>query len=739
MSANRRESQGEASQCGRYCTRVSYLVPVLGVILILCTEAFGSWQQVTSVPQWSPSYGRTVAQLNGRIWLLDDRSGLWSSTDGTQWDLASSAPQPHSFGQLLALDGRLWIVGGGSYTDVWSSPDGVNWTQVAFTAPWPSNVLPFVFEEKIWVLSQQSGAVWSSPDGTSWTQATASAPWPRRSEGAVAVHNGKMWLLGGAFGEPDDEVYLGDVWTSSDGATWTQVTAHAAWTGVTNHGCISFAGRLWVIGDLRNPPHLWSSIDGEIWDSSVESPPWVFASSPGLVVFGGRLWLVGGQWDPHYIETREVWSTPDGLTWTAATEAAPWGGRAYGAAAVFDGKMWVLGGRPSQGDMSTDAWWTTDGHAWTRSTSDAPWGKRASLGAAGFAGNLWVLGGWRWDQGSGNRLYMRDVWRSVDGVNWTQVASSAPWHGRRDHACIAWQDKLWVLGGRYTVLSGAWYALADVWSSPDGSAWTEVTPGAAWGARSGFGTAVFQDKLWVLGGSLIVDGLDSTLNDVWCSEDGRHWTQVTAAASWTSRAGHGIVVYGGRIWVMGGYQGTESTGANLNDTWYSEDGLTWTEDTVSASWKPRRDFSTFAYDHKIWMMGGDVGDFGFRSDIWTWSTDFHFTELPAGGWKEEGEAVELSVGVEQAEGTVTYEWLKDGVPISGATANTFNIASLTEADAGWYTCRVTDESKAVYETPPVLIEVFAAGSLPVAAAWAIWAALGICIAAGMLRLRRLRP
>ncbi|QHZ59572.1 hypothetical protein sortkaff_24 [Escherichia phage sortkaff] len=53
----------------------------------------------------------------------------------------------------------------------------------------------------------------------------------------------------------------------------------------------------------------------------------------------------------------------------------------------------------------------------------------------------------------------------------------------------------------------------------------------------------------------------------------------------------------------------------------------------------------------------------------------------------------ISIGPVQASGGVaplTYQWLKDGVAVSGATSATFTKTGAASGDAGSYTCRVTD-------------------------------------------------
>lgn len=55
-----------------------------------------------------------------------------------------------------------------------------------------------------------------------------------------------------------------------------------------------------------------------------------------------------------------------------------------------------------------------------------------------------------------------------------------------------------------------------------------------------------------------------------------------------------------------------------------------------------------------------------------------------------GDALNLSVSAMVSDGSVlTYQWKHDGEDISGATSPTYTKASVTEDDAGAYTCQIT--------------------------------------------------
>ena len=139
-----------------------------------------------------------------------------------------------------------------------------------------------------------------------------------------------------------------------------------------------------------------------------------------------------------------------------------------------------------------------------------------------------------------------------------------------------------------------------------GSNWQQATAQAPWVARSSHASLVFANKMWVLGG---YDG--SNRNDVWYSTDGKNWTQA-ATAGWTARFGHTSLVYDNKMWVLGGYDGSEK-----NDVWYSTDGETWQLATDDATWHDRRNFTSLVYDNKMWVMGGTSPN---QNDIW-YSTD----------------------------------------------------------------------------------------------------------------------
>ncbi len=157
---------------------------------------------------------------------------------------------------------------------------------------------------------------------------------------------------------------------------------------------------------------------------------------------------------------------------------------------------------------------------------------------------------------------------NVGGDDLTAAAAEkcfAP--ARAEHASLVFNNKIWVLGGTST--GGL---LNDVWSSTTGTAnhWSKVTAPIPWSARTQFGATVYGGKMWIAGGLAANAGYK---NDVWSSNDGITWTQATSAAAWTPRSNLALVTFNNKMWVIGGVDGVSITPAN--QVWWSNDGVTW--------------------------------------------------------------------------------------------------------------------------------------------------------------------
>lgn len=302
-----------------------------------------------------------------------------------------------------------------------------------------------------------------SPQGPSsyeWTCLTEEAAFAGRDGAGALVFQEKMWLLGGW--NPGDKVHFpkicnSEVWSSTDGATWTLENPQAPWEGRHTAGYAVHDGKMWIVGGDCNQGHyqtdVWSSADGIHWDLVNEKVPWAPRVLHYTVVFDGKIWSMGGQTIPQFAPADEVfysdvWNSADGVEWSRVSERSPWSVRGMtGGSVVFQGRMWILGG----GTYDTpdtpirkfynDVWSSADGVNWERHVEFAPWDARQYHDVAVFDGKMWVLEGCNRDSGNRN-----DVWYSADGVNWHEVPDT-PWAPRHAASVFVYNDALWMVAG----------------------------------------------------------------------------------------------------------------------------------------------------------------------------------------------------------------------------------------------------------------------------------------------------
>lgn len=246
---------------------------------------------------------------------------VWSSSDGRNWMLVTaSAPWIHGdLPTTLVFDNKMWLMGGwygdhkpfaSSSNQVWSSSDGAAWHCATKAAAWSPRLGAggVVFKGRMWILGGIDryfdgekflrNDVWSSTDGVQWTQATEHAPWaPRAFHGAV-VFADKMWVFGGGNYKPQ---YFGfnDVWSSGDGVHWTKVIDQAPWAPRIWFSAEVYKNRMWLLGGWSDKPSrnyndVWCSEDGATWQELPAKTVWSKRHEQSAYVFQDKLWIVGG-------------------------------------------------------------------------------------------------------------------------------------------------------------------------------------------------------------------------------------------------------------------------------------------------------------------------------------------------------------------------------------------------------------------------------------------------------------
>ena len=281
--------------------------------------------------------------------------------------------------------------------------------------------------------------------------------------------------------------------------------------------------------------------------------------------------------------------------------------------------IFVMGGNDPI--FKSDMWWSVDGKAWKG--AGAGWPARRSFQAVAYQGRLYVLGG-RTSQSYSDH---NDVW-STDGVTWRQdkANNNDGWSARRGHQAVVHNDRMYVLGGGAGSTHGN-DVRSDVWSSADGVTWSLVTGSADWPARKWHQAVAHNGRIYVLGG---YDG-SGRKNDVWSSADGSSW-RFEGNADWDVREYHRAVSHQGRLYILGGQKIYHN---DFNDVWSSLDGKSWRQEKANNNnfWLKRHGFGAVSRDGLLYVLGGARGwGVHLERDVWSSADGRSWTKVGNAGW-----------------------------------------------------------------------------------------------------------
>jgi hypothetical protein len=151
-------------------------------------------------------------------------------------------------------------------------------------------------------------------------------------------------------------------------------------------------------------------------------------------------------------------------------------------------------------------------------------------------------------------------WNPDPNAVWMQATADGGFLPRTNPGLAVYNGLIWMIGGENNDIG----PLDEVWNSPDGATWSKVLAYSASGSvsqfspRAYFASAVYDNLMWVVGGI----GTGGDLNDAWYSSDGVHWTQAASRAAFTARNNLSSVVFNNELMILGGWDPT-----NFNDVW----------------------------------------------------------------------------------------------------------------------------------------------------------------------------
>lgn len=183
------------------------------------------------------------------------------------------------------------------------------------------------------------------------------------------------------------------------------------------------------------------------------------------------------------------------------------------------------------------------------------------------------------------------------------------------HDIVTFKDKLWVFGG-----SNSSGPNNDIWSSEDGRHWEIEISTAAFSKRTEHEVVEFNGKLWLIGGTYY----STELNDIWSSQNGIDWIEESTNEIFTPRKGHQAFEFNDKLWLVGGYEGGS---AYLNDVWSSENGIDWMREVEEAAFSKRSNHKIVLFNEKLWLIGGEIsGASSNKNDVWSSQDGITWTE-----------------------------------------------------------------------------------------------------------------
>jgi len=154
----------------------------------------------------------------------------------------------------------------------------------------------------------------------------------------------------------------------------------------------------------------------------------------------------------------------------------------------------------------------------------------------------------------------------------------------------------------------------------DAPDWEMVTQHAAWAPRDSCGEVVYGGKMWLLGGWFSSNIIGP--RDVYSSADGVNWDKVTQTAGWKHGDLPTTLVFKDKMWFMGGwYAGRLPNASASSQVWSSTDGAQWDCVTQAAGWSPRIGAAGVVFKDRMWVLGGveryfDGDESHLRNDVW---------------------------------------------------------------------------------------------------------------------------
>ncbi|MDB5182176.1 MAG: hypothetical protein JWP13_939, partial [Candidatus Saccharibacteria bacterium] len=572
----------------------------------------------------------------------DGSLGAWTST--------TSFATGRYWGRAIAHNGYIYIVGGagsgGFLNSVEYAPinaDGTLGTWRAttgFTSGRYGHV-SYIYRGYIYVMGGWIGGTGVgymndvqyaqvNADGTvgDWETTTTFATGRNYTSGAS--WNGYLYVMGG-YNPNSTPVNFNDtqyakvdppgMTTTSEAVTSLGVAANGVTAGYT----VAANGYVYNLGGYQNGTGDYTNIvkfapinaDGTLGAWTTSTRPLLNASGAGAVaVYNNRIYVVGGlttasaelasvqyaPLNPAGGELSAAWAATTALPLTMTNHTAN----------AYNGYLYAFtngGGGPSTtvyyaaiaANGTVGAWATTTSLNTSRTLEKS----------VVYGGYIYVVGG---NNGAGTPTYFTSIEYAPVNANgtlgaWTTAANSMG-TPRSRFALIANKGYLYAIGGETTGgVDLATTEYAKINTNGSIGTWTAGKP--LLGQFANGGHDVFADKIYLISGRL--NGTRSPTSNVVTINNGGNgavgtWGATTALPA--VRTHHASVIYGGYLYVTGGYGGTDNevtTSQFKNDITYAKinaDGTVGAWQAATSFTTARSGHSVIAYNGYMYILGG---------------------------------------------------------------------------------------------------------------------------------------
>ena len=621
-----------------------------------------------------------VAFGAGKFVAVAASGAVRTSTDGTTWT-AQTSGVTSTLSKITFAGGQFFATGASTSSTTFTnasggivtSPDGITWTpraisgtsgaaQFASTTFYSAAFSPALNK---YVLGTNGGTFLSSTDGgATWTSTSLNGGQIRS---VLFVNN---QFVGAGSG--------GNIYTSPDGTTWTLRQSVSPRT----HRSIAYGNGRFVAVTTESSGFA-TSVDGVTWTAGINAGG--STNALNSITFGNGLFVAAG--------TNTILTSPDGVNWTNRTPA---GSFTFNGVAYGNGAYVAVANAVSSLGVAFRS--TDGGVTWTQVAAT---GLTTNLSAVAYGAGMFTAVG-----ASGGAITSAD-----GGVTWSVVTTNTT---NALNAVTFANGQFVIVGAASTILT------SQSLTAPAGLTLTARPFVAASLTLSG---VAYGDGTFVAVNS-------SSTGFYLVSSDAVTWTLVTGSSEVWGPGTPGIT-YGNGRFVVGSSAGGILSSGPASDTFQIT-----TQPVAAISVPPGQTASLSVAGTGTgltyqWYAGasGDISNpvgtnspnfttpainvplkFWVRVSNGTTSIDSAtsfvsgnppapvITLQPVDVSVVSGQTASFSVAA-TGTGSLTYQWRRNGLPVTGATGTGFSVVGAKMSDADMYDVTVSDAFSTTASNP----------------------------------------